>query len=550
MTTATCGRPQATARTPYPQGQRGAALALGLGLTLLATLALGGYSLAHAADPAAKPTGDLRLAMAGIGNMRPAPWLETAFGKGYLVLLYDFLVGGKADGTPSAENGVAERWDMSPDAKTWTFWLRKGIRFHDGSELTAEDAKWSLEMVMKPESVAAFAARFRDVIQDMQVPEPHTLVIHTKNPAIFLAQELSMATGAEGAILPKAYYERVGMDGFTAKAVGSGPYKWLKGTAGSVIQLEAVDTHWAEGVPKFKTVTYRVVPEESTRIAMLQTGEADIVAVSRERVPELKASGFKVFIKEQGSVMGCYFHQQWEQVPVADKRVREAMNLAVNRDELIKFIFAGQAKPMAMYPIGSFAVTAGADQSLPPYPYDPVRAKALLAEAGYPNGFETTIYSYAREDVPEMPRMIEALVGYMAKIGVKLTIFSTEYSVARTKRMTGKLPGHISCLGTPNRSNAGDLLVLLFNLHHSSSKFTDHKSPEFDALMEKGTTASSLDTVKVVIGDLHRWTYNDHSTMPIAEVNNPYVADAKKVPQWELGRTLYDNNDRDLIRRR
>jgi peptide/nickel transport system substrate-binding protein len=475
--------------------------------------------------------------MAGIGNMRPAPWLETVFGKGYMVLLYDFLVGGKADGSPSVDNGVAERWEMSPDAKTWTFWLRKGIRFHDGSELTAEDAKWSLEMVMKPESVAAFASRFRDVIQDIQVADPYTLVIHTKNPAIFLAQDLSMATGYEGAILPKAYYERVGADGFAAKAVGSGPYKWVKGTVGSVIQLEALDTHWAEGVPKFKTVTYRVIPEESTRLAMIQTGEADIVAVSRERVPELASRGFKVFVKEQGSVMGCYFHQQWEQVPVADKRVRQAMNLAINRTELIKFIFAGQAKPMAMYPIGSFAVTAGADQSLQPYPYDPARAKELLKEAGYANGFESTIYSYAREDVPEMPRMVEALAGYMANIGVKLNIFSTEYSAARTKRMTGKMPGHISCLGTPNRANAGDLLALLFNLHHSSSKFTDHKVPELDALLGQAASAATLDEVKHTIGDIHRWMYNDYGTMPIAEVSNPYVADAKKVPQWDLGRS-------------
>lgn len=532
------------------QSRRRTRGAASLGLAMLLGLAAGGYHTSHAADPAAKPSGDLRLAMAGIGNMRPAPWFETAFGKSYLLLLYDFLVGTKADGTPSADNGVAERWEASPDAKTWTFWLRKGVKFHDGSALTAEDAKWSLEMVMKPESVSAFAARLRDVIQEIQVVDPYTLVIRAKNPAIFLAQELSMAAGAEGAILPKAYYERVGQDGFAAKAVGSGPYKWVKGTAGSVVQLEALDTHWAEGVPKFKTVTYRVVPEESTRMAMLQTGEADIVAVSRERVPDLQARGFKVFTKAQGSVMGCYFHQQWEDVPVADKRVREALNLAVNRAELIKFIFAGQAKPMAMYPIGSFAVTAGADQSLQPYPYDPERARKLLAEAGYANGFETTIYSYAREDVPEMPRMVEALVGYMAKIGVKLTIFSTEYGVARTKRMTGKMPGHISCLGTPNRSNAGDLLALLFNLHHSSSKFTDHKSPEIDALLDTASAAATVDEVKKVLGDIHRWTYQDHSTMPIAEVSNPYVADAKKVPQWELGRTLYDNNDRDLIRRR
>ena len=519
-------------------------------LTVGAILAPPSTRTAVAQSPAAKPTGDLRIAMPGIGNMRPMPWQESAFAKGYLVLLYDFLVGGKADGSPSTENGAAERWEMSPDARTWTFWLRKGITFHDGTELTAEDAKWSLEQVTKPESVAGFAARLRDTIQEIQAPEPYTLVIRTKAPAIFLAQDLSMATGIEGALLPRRYYEQVGADGFAAKAMGSGPYRWVQGKAGSFITLEAVDKHWAESVPRFKTVTYRVVPEESTRMAMIQTGEADVVSVSRERVPELQASGFKVFVKERGSVMGCYFHQQWDDVPVADRRVRQALNLAMNRAELVKFIFAGQAHPVAMYPVGSFAVAAGADASLQPYAYDPERAKQLLKEAGYANGFATTIYSYAREDVPEMGRLVEAIAGYAAQIGVKLQIFTTEYPVARTRRMTGKMPGHISCLGTPNRSNPGDLLALLFALHHSSSKFTDHKVPALDALIEKASTATHVDEVKQTIGDIHRWMYHDFGTMPIAEVSTPYVADAKKVSQWDLGRTLYDNNDRDLIRRR
>jgi peptide/nickel transport system substrate-binding protein len=533
------------------RAKRVAVLARCLALAVVTLLTLSLVTRDAAAQTAAsKPTGELRLAMAGIGNMRPVPWLETAFGKGYMTLLYDFLVGANPDGSLSAENGVAEKWEMSPDGRTWTFRLRQGIKFHDGSELTAEDVKWSLEMVTKPDSVAAFAARLRETMQEIQVTDPYTLVIRTKNPAIFLAQDLSMGTGFEGAILPKRYYEQVGADGFATKAIGSGPYKWVKGVAGSSLQLEAVDKHWAEGVPRFKTVTYRVVPEESTRLAMIQTGEADVVGVSRERVAELQARGLKVFVKERGSVMGCYFHQQWDDVPVADKRVRQALNLAINREELVKFIFAGQAKLVAMYPIGSFAVAAGADASLQPYPYDPERARQLLKEAGYPNGFETTIYSYAREDVPEMTRLVEAIAGYAAKIGVKLTIFSTEYPVARTRRMTGKMPGHISCLGTPNRSSAGDLLSLLHALHHSSSRFTDHKVPELDAMIETAMAATSVDEVQKGIGDLHRWMYNDYGTMPIAEVSTPYVAEAKKVPQWDLGRTLYDNNDRGLIRGR
>jgi peptide/nickel transport system substrate-binding protein len=527
------------------------AIAIMMALMLPATVPV---ELASAGTPsgpssAVQPTGELRLAMAGIGVMRPIPWQETPFSKGYLTLLYDFLVGAHADGSMSTANGAAEKWELSPEGTTWTFWIRKGITFHDGSELTAQDVKWSLEMVTKPESIAANAARLRNGIKGIEVSDPYTLVIRTHKPDLWLAQDLSMAAGYEGVILPKKYYEQVGADGFAAKAVGSGPYKWVKGLAGSSIQLEAVDQHWAEGVPKYKRLTYSVVPEENTRIAMIQTGEAEIISASRERVPELQARGFNVFVKERGSVMGCYFHQQWESHPVGDRRVRQAMNLAINREEVVKFIFAGQAKLMALYPMGSFAVAAGADPELQPYPYDTAKAKQLLAEAGYPNGFETTIYSYAREDIPELTRLVEAIAGYMAKIGVKLNIFSTEYPVARTRRMNGKMPGHISCLGTPNRSNAGELITLLSTLHHSSSRLSDHHVPELDALIEAAQAAQTEQAAKQLIRDIHRWLYNDYATLPIAEASIPFVADPKKVTAWNLGRTLYDNNDRDLLRR-
>jgi peptide/nickel transport system substrate-binding protein len=521
--------------------------ALFIGVTFPPIVASAGT--AGQASAADKPTGELRLAMAGIGFMRPIPWQETVFGKGYLTMLYDWLVGTNPDGTLSAANGVAERWEMSPDGMTWTFWLRKGIKFHDGTELTAEDVKWSLEMVTKPDSLAGFAARLRGAIKEVQVKDAYTLVIHTQKPDLWLAQDLSMAAGHEAAVLPKQYYERVGADGFAAQPIGSGPYKWVKGLAGSFIQLEAVDKHWAVGVPKYKTVTYRVVPEESTRIAMIQTGETDIISASRERVADLQARGLNVFVKERGSVIGCYFHQQWEAHPIADRRVRQALDLAINREEIVQFIFAGQAKLMAMYPIGSFAIAAGADPELKPYPYDPAKAKQLLAEAGYPNGFETTIYSYVREDVPELPRLVEAIAGYMAQIGVKLNVFATEYPVARTRRMSGKMPGQISCLGTPNRSNLGDLLTIVYSLHHSDSRFTDHKVPELDAMIERAQSAKAEAEARQIFGDIHRWLYNDYATMPIAEASIPFVADPKKVTQWDLGRTLYDNNDRDLIDR-
>ena len=133
-------------------------------------------------------------------------------------------------------------------------------------------------------------------------------------------------------------------------------------------------------MPKFKTITFLLVPEESTRLAQLRTGEADLIAVSREKVPEVKAAGFNVFSKLNDKVVVVYMQQQWDQVPIADKRVRQALNLALDKEALMKFVFAGQGVPAVMYPIGSYGEAGGADATLKPYPYDPQKARQLLAE--------------------------------------------------------------------------------------------------------------------------------------------------------------------------
>jgi peptide/nickel transport system substrate-binding protein len=165
-----------------------------------------------------------------------------------------------------------------------------------------------------------------------------------------------------------------------------------------------------------------LVPEESTRMAQLRTGEADVIAVSREKVPEVKAAGFHVFSKLNDQVIAVYMQQQWDPVPVADTRVRQALNLAIDKDAIMKFVFAGQGVPAPMYPIGSYGVAGGADASLQPYPYNPQRAKQLLAEAGYPNGFDTKIYSYVTADLPELNRLFEAVADYLGRVGVRAKI--------------------------------------------------------------------------------------------------------------------------------
>ncbi|GIX45931.1 MAG: hypothetical protein KatS3mg131_0142 [Candidatus Tectimicrobiota bacterium] len=345
-----------------------------VGLWLLATSALAG-------SPA--PQGQLVIALPDFGNQVPVPWQEFAFGKSYMRLIYTALVGITDDGQLSPDTGAARRWEMSPDGRTWTFWLRDNITFHNGDPLTAEDVKFSLEKMLSPKSVASYVGRLRQQIVAVEVAGPYQVVIRTKDPVLFLPWDLSDIQGTEGMIQPKRYTEAVGDEGFAQQPVGSGPYRVVEQRHGDFLRLEAVERHWAIGVPRYKTLLFKKVPEESTRIAMLKTGEADVISVSRERAAELAAAGFRIFTKPRWSILGMYFHEQWRpEVPISKLKVRQALNLAINREELAQYVFAGMAAPAAVYPIPSRA--PGADPTLEPYPYDPERARQLLREGRLP----------------------------------------------------------------------------------------------------------------------------------------------------------------------
>jgi peptide/nickel transport system substrate-binding protein len=496
-----------------------------------------------------KPSGELRVALAFLGAQRFVPWAEVPSGgiKHYQILVYDYLVGCTDDGQLSAEGGIAQSWQEAADKLSWTFMLRKGVKFHDGTELTAEDVKFSIDSLFDPKAVAGLLGPTRAAFKEIEIMDPWTVVVHLQQPAVFLPWNFSCATGSEGMILPKKYFQQVGADGFAKNPVGSGPYKVAKNTLGASIQLEALDNHWRDGRPRFKTVTFLLVPEESTRLAQLRTGEADLIAVSRERVPEVKAAGFNVFSKLNDQVVAVYMQQQWDPVPIADKRVRQALNLAIDKEALIKFVFAGQGVPVAMYPIGSYGVAGGADPTLKPYPYDPQRARQLLAEAGYPNGFETKIYSYVTGDLPELNRLSEAVADYLAKVGVKARITPMDRAALSTKRQARTLSGDLLPWSTPNRNLAIHIVTIVNALHHSKAMFSSTADPELDQLIERALAATDVQEAERLVGDMHRYLYDHANNITIGEIHTNYATN-QKVTAWDLGRNLYDINLRYLIR--
>src|SRR5713101_8153145 len=187
---------------------------------------------------------ELTVALSSFSTEVLDPPLGGHLVKYYLSMMFDYLVGTTPDGQPSKEGGLAVRWENSADHKRWTFYLRKGVKFHNGDDVTSEDVKFSLQRAMGKRSTTGYAGPLRTLVQDIETPAPDRVVIVTKESTLIIPTYLSRSLSTEGMVLPKKYIEQVGDDVFARKPVGSGPYKFVEQMTGSHIKLAAVDNHW------------------------------------------------------------------------------------------------------------------------------------------------------------------------------------------------------------------------------------------------------------------------------------------------------------------
>jgi peptide/nickel transport system substrate-binding protein len=497
--------------------------------------------------PAAAPEGEIKLTAPEWGHEIPIPRMELGYSLDWLKLLYDPLFGATPEGKLSPEYGLVVKWEMSPDGLTWMWKLREGVKFHDGVELTAKDVKFSLEQVMLPDTKSGTASVIRAAVKSMEIKDPYTLIVHCKKPSIFLPSILSDMENVVGFVMPKDYHEKVGMDGFTKRPIGSGPYKWHSQAVGSFIKLEATDKHWRDGVPRYKYVTFLIIPEEGTQIAMLKTGEADITRIGRNNVKDALKSGLKIVSKKDAGAIFFRCSMQWATPAFSDIRFRKALNLAIDRDSIIKHTFEGMAKPFAQYP-GTYIFACGGDPTLKPYPYDPQEARRLIKEGGY-EGYEFTAVSYQRSGLPEFTGLIETLVGYWQKIGLKPKIAMWEYATFRESMRAQKVPNTLS--GTTRAINleCGSLLKNMEEEYASSELRSVVHDPKMDDWLKRASNALDLAEVAKILGEAYRYTYDQHLMIPICMTNDE-IAFTKRIPQWDPGLRRADRNINDIIKQR
>jgi peptide/nickel transport system substrate-binding protein len=296
-----------------------------------------------------------------------------------LYALHDALVK-PMPGNPMAPS-LAESWSVARDGLAYEFVLRKGVRFHNGDAVTAEDVKFSLERYR-----GGGASTLKERIAGVDVVDPQRVRIRLKQPwPDFMTFYATPATGAAW-IVPKRYVERVGDEGFKRAPIGAGPYRLVSFTPGIELVLEANEHYWRK-TPGVKRLIFRSVPDDNTRLAMLKRGEADIAYSIRGPLAEelRRTPGLTLKATSPTFTEWLTFTEQWDpKSPWADRRVRLAANLAIDRKALNEAEYLGHARVSSSIIPRDFQYY----WAPPPYLYDVARARQLLAEAGYPRGFD------------------------------------------------------------------------------------------------------------------------------------------------------------------
>jgi peptide/nickel transport system substrate-binding protein len=343
------------------------------------------FGAAGPAD-AASPEGQLTW---GVHISLAPTWFEPAETPGmitpYMVMyaLHDAMLK-PMPGQPLAPS-LAESWTASEDALTYEFILRKGAKFHNGDDVTAEDVKFSFERYR-----GAAHNMLKDRVASVETPDSRHVLFKLKQPWPDFLTFYVGATGA-GWVVPKKYVERVGDEGYKKAPVGAGPYKFVSFTPGLELTLEAFDQYWRK-TPSVRRLVFRVIPDESTRLAALKRGEVDIVySIRGELAEELaRAKGLTLKPAVPQFTVWLYFPDQWDsKSPWYDERVRLAASLAIDRETMNQALTLGHSELT-----GSMIPNSFEFYWQPPAPvYDPAKARQLLAAAGYPNGFDAGEYN-------------------------------------------------------------------------------------------------------------------------------------------------------------
>lgn len=508
---------------------------------LMRGTAAGALALAIPDAAFAQASSKLRIAVTAFKNESMDP-VDGHPDKLLRAPIFDYLVGLNAASTDvSKDTGLARDWEQSADGKRWTFTIRDGVAWQKGNGVvSAQDVAFSLARITGPDSTSATQRYFRN-IADIKA-EGNTVTLGLQNRAVDLPHMLSALRAPEGMIIPKAYFEKVGRDGFRQNPVGSGPYELVSRSAGRNVVFRSVGKHWELGTPRYAELELLQVPEETTRVAMLRKGDVNLIDVPRRMSKELGGdANIAIRARSSDATFTLWFAAQESPTPFDKVEVRTAMSMAIDRSQLPE-IFGGPA--LAKVPTnpgvcGSYNKYCGTFAN---DAYNPDQARKLLQQAG--GGFDLNIFVHRL--FPEQQDLSESLAGFWEAIGLRPKIMPMDFAAFRALAFQKKLPPNSTLVNeVPNSLISA---VNLLSFYGKGSPPAHRWTPELEALYVEMSDAPTFEDQGKIIEKASKIIFEGRFEIPLIEAGQVLAFDKSVRLGNTDGRQYYDFGIRDVLR--
>ncbi|ANE45192.1 ABC transporter substrate-binding protein [Paenibacillus swuensis] len=434
--------------------------------------------------------------------------------------VYEMLV--QRDKNMEFQPMLAKEWKQLDDL-TWEFKLRDDVKFHDGTPFNAVAVKATIARALESPRAVVFK-----MVQEIKAVDDHTLQIVLKTP---FSPLLSVLASHESSIMSPKAMETYGKE-LSLHPTGTGPFKFESWTPGEEVVLAKHEGYWGEPV-KLDKVVYMVVPEDTTRLAMVETGEADIAdGIPVTEMARVEGAGVVDLYKSEA--FGAEFIGfNVKKKPFDNMKVRQAISHAIQREDIFQGVYNGAGK-LANSTMGSKVF--GYSDKLQPYPYDVTKAKALLAEAGFPNGFKA---EYWTNDRKERIALAEVVQSQLKEIGVELEVKVMEYGAYLESTAKGEQQMFMTGWGNAtgdadyNQSN-----MFLTESHGTTGNVTFYSNPEVDALIQEGRKETDPEKRKEIYHKAQEIELTEAAIIPIRNLQNN-AAISKKVKGFWINPSGY-----------
>ncbi|HZQ61340.1 MAG TPA: ABC transporter substrate-binding protein [Casimicrobiaceae bacterium] len=496
-----------------------------------AVLLLSVTLFAHAAHAInGKPAVDRDTVVVAIGkeiSNLDAQVAATGDSQRYAWQLYDTLYAFDLKG--NLQPSVATAYKISDDGRQYTFTLRRDVKFHNGAALTANDVKYSMERILKPETKSTRRPYFVDEVEGVDTAGDFSVTFRLKQPdGAFLNKIAGYLF-----LVPKAYTESLpNPEAFARAPIGSGPFKFVEQKVGQSVEFARFDGYWGPK-PGVKRLVFKSVPDASSRVNALLAGEADVIDyVAPNDVARLKSTqGVVVHPVQIGSPLAVRLYSNVPGTPLAKRDVRLALNYALDTGAIIKNVLHGIGAPLASYISASYPY--GVDPALKPYPYDPALAKKLLAQAGYPNGFESDLL--CPSDQPK--ELCEAIAAYWSVVGVRAKVKVMDY--AAWSRLNNTHKG--GPMTMTQFSNAiYDPIHPISGAASKNGTWSDYYNADVEKLIDEGNTQANREKRDQIFRKIGRILHDDGHAVLLTELFYTYAQDAKLDWQPQIGSGYYN----------